>query len=1119
MINFLSISIISILFGWLLTQFISFINIDLSNISVYSPYFFMIIFSLIFILIFRKLFIEFIKRRKLIYIAKTIEKRIYFDGELISATDFAVNKYSHDIILENNFFKDFIPKLKKLSIRKILHYRKFIKPSIVLMILVIISSITNLFFSYKPSDFIDGKFPVKQLIKIEKKEANFYLSYPSMIIHGENAKIVLKSNYRDKYISINSGENENKEIKMITDSYTVINPDKDFKFNFKFEDDNNTYKSLTYNIKVHKLPFVEKLEYTYIYPHKYGIKSKLIKDNGNIEALIGTQVELRITASEKIKNAYIWFKSSNKFTKLETEDNIVAKTKINILKDDEYQIVFIDELGFKNQTNNLYAISTIKDLSPKVNIIFPPKEIHVKQANIYKSVIEAYDDYGINSLKMHYNISDSVSKKRIKSGSIDIKAKSNVFTYKQDINLQKINLKEGQTLSYFVSIVDISGKTDKSLTHEIIFDSVYKQIEKENQTQTTNLEKAINEQEEVKKEIEKLVDKMASGVVETGDEQKIKELIQKEEKINEKISETIESLKKTQEIYENKEQSVDEELIQKNEEIQKLLDELLDQKTKDNIKKLQRQIANMNKDKKDSLKETKDIQEEQLKRLEKVLDMLKLIKEMQDLNQAKDTIDKTISAQKQLNENLIENKKRIIDELTEVSKGMNDIEKLLDPQKKKYSKDSVNEILDDFKKNAKKSHLAQKNELKSGTKKEAINQGEKTLNELNKMSEDVERLIKQLSGQDKEEALKLLKLISQESRELGKKFSNSLENAKKEQLQQRINGNMSKGLKKELIKNLTQANTFMKTRKREFDKKCEGIVKDKKNVLDNFDELSNMLDELNEDISEEQLFRLDKSNQNTLKTLNKISLEAMKMHNQLKKEMESKSQCNKGNKPGGQCNKPGDSPMPDLNDFAKMQEQLNKDTGKLLSKIENGGELSEEQKDYMKKLAENQSRLKESLSKVIKANEKCSKENGKGEESKDKTSDKEGKQTKEGKENKNGKDGIAKAKEIEKKMEEISQQLSLLKLDKKTAEKQKEILDKLLKYSKGIKEGKKEDKKRKATAVEIDILTGDQNALEKELQEFLKKQNFNIKSNIPGLSTEDRKHIKEYFDRIKTYKY
>ena len=632
-----SIFITSIIIGWLFSVFSLLINVDVSNEIEYLAVILSFTSIFLFIFIQRTKFKEIFKARRYLYLAKTFEKRIYLEGELISAADFITNKYAHYKDFENNFFTSLYHKLKNINQFKAVHYRSFLIPFINFTVLCVFLVIGSLAFTYGPDEYLNGEFPSEKIIKAKenKNEIYFYLEYPKMIIHGKESEFILKSNCDKQYLEFYFKDGKETH-KLDNEKFVLESPDEDFSFKAILYKNNKKSQSKIHNVKIHRLPILENIEIEYSYPKEYRLRNKIIKDNGYIECFKNTKIKMKLKTNQNLNSAILYLKNTKKEIKFNTNNNL-ATTEFIAQTNDEYSIVLKDNLDFKNENDITYNINIIKDRKPTVNIVAPDSILYINEKTKLKTIIESFDDFGLKSISIIYKIIDTKKKNKIYSSSNKISIKDKFASISKNLSIVENRLKGGQTLLYYAIASDIKNQTAKSKTHKIIFQSMQEQIKKENIQQKKNFDDIITEQKRLKNEIKNTVDKMSMGDVKPEDNKKLEDLIEREKQLAGKIANEIDKIKEIEDKLKTNEDDLSKEILSKSEQIKELLKEILDQKTKENLNLLEKALQNLNKKNRNlnDLKTNEQNQKQQLKKLEKTLEMLELLKEMQELYFAK----------------------------------------------------------------------------------------------------------------------------------------------------------------------------------------------------------------------------------------------------------------------------------------------------------------------------------------------------------------------------------------------------------------------------------------------------------------------------------------------------
>ncbi len=181
--------------------------------------------------------------------------------------------------------------------------------------------------------------------------------------------------------------------------------EKTVRNSFKYFAEAENIKSDEFKIDVIDHPIIKNLDVKVISPSYSKIAPVILTDNGNINALVGSTVDIKINSTKPLKEAELQFSDSTK-QKLNVNDNI-ASGKFIIKKDNNYKIILTDE----NANNNLYPITyTIKamlDDYPTIEIIEPNKDVTLANDNRLPLYLKVTDDYGFTKLLLKYRLAAS----------------------------------------------------------------------------------------------------------------------------------------------------------------------------------------------------------------------------------------------------------------------------------------------------------------------------------------------------------------------------------------------------------------------------------------------------------------------------------------------------------------------------------------------------------------------------------------------------------------------------------------------------------------------------------------------------------------------------------------
>ena len=99
------------------------------------------------------------------------------------------------------------------------------------------------------------------------------------------------------------------------------------------------------------------------------------KDNGNISALVGSNVEISLLSNKELKSAHIEFEDTTT-VELKVLGNLV-KGSFRIRKDNSYIIVLNDLSENSNLQPVRYYIKSLFDSNPAIELIYPKQDVNL----------------------------------------------------------------------------------------------------------------------------------------------------------------------------------------------------------------------------------------------------------------------------------------------------------------------------------------------------------------------------------------------------------------------------------------------------------------------------------------------------------------------------------------------------------------------------------------------------------------------------------------------------------------------------------------------------------------------------------------------------------------------
>ena len=243
-------------------------------------------------------------------------------------------------------------------------------------------------------------------------------------VTGKSAdKVVLTyENTRQRDTSTSEVETTQQQINMLQNpndkrgfAYEIFNIDADMGYYIVA----NEVTSERYTVEVFDMPRVTEISVAYTYPDYTGLKPVVQTGTGDIQAVIGTQAELKLVTNKTIQTAAFSLKGDagmipsaeesvkvgeSDATQMTISDGNMLTTTVDVVGDGRYTIELLCIDGFNNEIPIEYTIKAIPDAVPEVVIKEPGRDIKTTKLGEVEIIAEATDDYGVAELKLIYRV-------------------------------------------------------------------------------------------------------------------------------------------------------------------------------------------------------------------------------------------------------------------------------------------------------------------------------------------------------------------------------------------------------------------------------------------------------------------------------------------------------------------------------------------------------------------------------------------------------------------------------------------------------------------------------------------------------------------------------------------
>jgi hypothetical protein len=395
---------------------------------------------------------------------------------------------------------------------------------------------------------------------------------------------------------------------------------------FQYQAFSSRANSPVYQARVVDPPDIGKMKLTLI-PPGYTRLPKEIKEQGHIEALKGTVVNLEAWATKVVRQGKLILDHKNQLPLNVEGDRL--RGNLFVLNPGTYSLSIRDELGLENVNPVQYRIHLIPDKYPVGEIISPTQDLEVSGSEILPLIYTAGDDYGLTAIRLIYQIAGKERSFTLKSFKDNRSAGPERFKW----DLTNLALTPGDHVAYRLEVWDndsVSGPKagySRTLTLRIRDerDRTAREVERAQEIADALLDLLADQLEEIKDrqalsdEIARIMEKVDQHLEQMGTE--------KIERFN------MESLKRNLATLHRRIDQLPKESVTQEMERLALLAEDLAKKTRMHaVEAVTREIRNRHRRLLDALREhkgplTPEARQDMLQELEKLKDLISQVME------------------------------------------------------------------------------------------------------------------------------------------------------------------------------------------------------------------------------------------------------------------------------------------------------------------------------------------------------------------------------------------------------------------------------------------------------------------------------------------------------------
>lgn len=170
---------------------------------------------------------------------------------------------------------------------------------------------------------------------------------------------------------------------------------------FRYQAFSGRANSRVYDVRVVDAPDIGKMKLTLI-PPAYTHLPREVKEDGHIEALKGTVVDLEARATKVVKEGKLILNQKDQLLLKVEGDQLEGK--LLVFYPGTYSLWIRDELGFENPNPVQYRINLIPDRYPEGEIISPGEDLQVSGSEVIPLLYAARDDFGVTAIRLIYQV-------------------------------------------------------------------------------------------------------------------------------------------------------------------------------------------------------------------------------------------------------------------------------------------------------------------------------------------------------------------------------------------------------------------------------------------------------------------------------------------------------------------------------------------------------------------------------------------------------------------------------------------------------------------------------------------------------------------------------------------
>jgi hypothetical protein len=265
-------------------------------------------------------------------------------------------------------------------------------------------------------------------------------------------------------------------------------------------------ESKRFTATVEEPPLVTRIDLQYEYPSYTCLPPATVENSdGNIEAVKGSSVSIKISTNKKVSEGYVQFEGGDQVKLSVGVDGKTATVRFAVQKDGSYRIFVTDDKGYSNRDPVPHSIKALLDQPPLVKVVEPGKDTTVPLDGALKLAVRASDDFGVASVKLMAKVNAAETPALVKEWKEFADPKTASVNWEWPFPAKQY--KVGDIVAYYVEVSDNcpqpGANVVKSQEYKVTVEAAQKVAEELKQKYTEweqKLDKALRLQREARQE-------------------------------------------------------------------------------------------------------------------------------------------------------------------------------------------------------------------------------------------------------------------------------------------------------------------------------------------------------------------------------------------------------------------------------------------------------------------------------------------------------------------------------------------------------------------------------------------------------------------------------------------